>query len=231
MKPVVLGISGLVLTGPEAELFRAHPPAGIILFGRNIKDPTQLARLIADLRAVLSSDAAIMVDQEGGRVARLRPPHWAAHPAVGLIGRLWLTAPGRAERAAWLHGAAIGAECRAAGFDMVAAPVLDLAVAGQNEAVVGDRSFGADPQAVAALGRAMADGLRAAGTIPIAKHVPGHGRAQVDSHHALPVVQAIGRTWEQDREPFRVLATSFDCMMTAHILYQGVDDDLPATLS
>jgi beta-N-acetylhexosaminidase len=231
LKPAFLGISGPELTAPEAELFLAHPPAGIILFGRNIHNPAQLDRLTAQLRAVLSPDAVIMVDQEGGRVARLRPPGWAAHPAAGTIGRLFLMAPAEAERAAWLHGAAIGAECRAAGFDMVAAPVLDLAVDGQNQAVVGDRSFGAKTEMVIVLGRAMAGGLRAAGVIPIAKHVPGHGRATVDSHHHLPVVQASGVAWERDREPFRVLAENFDCMMTAHILYEGVDDAMPATLS
>ncbi|MCB8880432.1 beta-N-acetylhexosaminidase [Acidisoma cellulosilytica] len=231
MKPAILGVSGPDLTGAEADLFRQHPPAGIILFGRNVQDPVQLARLTGDLRAVLSADAVIMVDQEGGRVARLRPPHWAGHPACGVIADLWSRVPAQAERAAWLQGAAIGAECRANGFDMVAAPVLDLAVPGQNQAVVGDRSFGADPQAVAVLGRAMAQGLLAAGVIPVAKHVPGHGRAKVDSHHHLPVVEASGLAWEQDREPFRILAAEFACMMTAHILFAGIDDDRPATLS
>lgn len=203
LKPAFLGISGPELTGPEAALFRAYPPAGIILFRRNIETPAQLDRLIGQLRSVLSPDAIVTVDQEGGRVGRLRPPGWAAHPAAGLIGRLWLAEPDQAGRAAWLHGAAIGAECRSAGFDMVAAPVLDLAVAGQNEAVVGDRSFGAEPEAVIALANAMAEGLRAAGVIPIAKHVPGHGRATVDSHHLLPVVAARGQAWERDREPFQ----------------------------
>lgn len=231
MKPAILGVSGPDLTGAEADLFRQHSPAGIILFGRNVQNPAQLARLVADLRAVLSPDAVIMVDQEGGRVARLRPPHWAAHPPAGRIAALWPEAPKQAERAAWLQGAAIGAECRAAGFDMVAAPVLDLAVPGQNQAVVGDRSFGADPRAVVVLGRAMAQGLVAAGIIPVAKHVPGHGRATVDSHHDLPAVDASGPEWDSDREPFRVLAAEFSCMMTAHILFTGIDDHRPATLS
>lgn len=231
LKPAILGVSGPDLTGAEADLFRQHSPAGIILFGRNVQDPAQLARLVAGLRSVLSPDAVIMVDQEGGRVARLRPPHWAAHPAAGKIAALWADAPNKAERAAWLQGAAIGGQCHAAGFDMVAAPVLDLAVPGQNQAVVGDRSFGADPRAVVALGRAMAQGLAAAGVIPVAKHVPGHGRATVDSHHDLPTVNASGPEWERDLEPFRVLAAEFECMMTAHILFTGVDDRRPATLS
>ena len=205
-------------------------PAGVILFSRNIVDPAQLAQLMAQLRAVLSPDAVVMVDQEGGRVARLRPPHWAAHPAAGVIGALYDRAPASGLRAAWLHGAAIGAECRAAGFDMVAAPVLDLMVPDQDR-VVGDRSFGAEPEAVAALGLAMADGLQAAGVIPVAKHVPGHGRARMDSHLGLPRVVAQGPGWSADIEPFRQTAGRIPCMMTAHILYEGLDENRPATLS
>lgn len=211
-------------------MFRRLPPAGVILFGRNIIDPEQLAALMAALRAVLPRDAVLMVDQEGGRVARLRPPHWAAHPAAGVIGALYERNRAAGLRAAWLHGAAIGAECRAAGFDIVAAPVLDLAVPGQDR-VVGDRSFGADPGAVAALGLAMAAGLEAGGAIPIAKHAPGHGRARVDSHLGLPRVAADGAEWSADMAPFRQTAGRIPCMMTAHIVYEGLDDACPATLS
>lgn len=203
----------------------------MILFGRNVVDPPQLAALIGALRAVLHQDAVVMVDQEGGRVARLRPPHWAAHPAAGVIAALYERAPEAGLRAAWLHGAAIGADCCAAGFDIVAAPVLDLAVPGQNQSVVGDRSFGADPAAVAALGLAMARGLEAGGVIPVAKHVPGHGRARVDSHLSLPRVAAHGSEWSADVAPFRHTAQLIPCMMTAHILYEGLDDTHPATLS
>lgn len=230
MKPVILGVSGAALTAAEAALFRAGQPAGAILFGRNVVDPAQLSALMADLRAVLPTDAVLMVDQEGGRVARLRPPHWAAHPPAGAIAALHDRDPAAAERAAWLHGAAIGAECRAAGFDVVAAPVLDLAVAGQDK-VVGDRSFGADPAAVARLGLAMARGLEAGGVVPVAKHAPGHGRARVDSHTSLPRVAASGPEWSADIAPFRALAGLLPCMMTAHILYEGMDDTHPATQS
>jgi len=230
VKPVILGVSGAALSAEEAALFRAGQPAGIILFGRNVVDPAQLSRLIADLRAVLPEQAVLMVDQEGGRVARLRPPHWAAHPAAGAIAALHERNPEAAERAAWLHGAAIGAECRAAGFDVVAAPVLDLVVAGQDK-VVGDRSFGSDPGVVAQLGLAMAHGLEAGGVIPVAKHAPGHGRARVDSHTSLPRVEASGPDWSADIAPFRALADRLPCMMTAHILYEGVDDTHPATQS
>jgi beta-N-acetylhexosaminidase len=230
VKPAILGVAGAQLLAEEASLFRAGCPAGIILFGRNVVDPAQLAALIADLRAVLPAEAVIMVDQEGGRVARLRPPHWAAHPAAGAIAALHARNPEAAERAAWLHGAAIGAECRAAGFDVVAAPVLDLAVEGQDK-VVGDRSFGSDPAVVARLGLAMARGLEAGGVIPVAKHAPGHGRARVDSHTSLPRVEAAGPAWSADIAPFRALADLLPCMMTAHILYEGLDDIHPATQS
>lgn len=211
-------------------MFRRWPPAGVILFGRNIVDPQQLANLIQALRAVLLPDAVLMVDQEGGRVARLRPPNWAAHPSAGIIGALYDRRADAGLRAAWLHGAAIGAECLAAGFEMVAAPVLDLAVPGQDR-VVGDRSFGHDPAVVAELGLAMAEGLAAGGVIAIAKHVPGHGRAKVDSHLGLPRVEARGAGWSADMAPFRQTAGRIPCMMTAHILYEGLDDTRPATLS
>jgi beta-N-acetylhexosaminidase len=230
LKPAILGISGPTLTPDESVLFRRRPPAGIILFGRNIIDRPQLASLTAALRAVLPPDAVLVVDQEGGRVARLRPPHWAAHPAAGVIGALHERDAQSGLRAAWLHGAAIGAECVAAGFDMVAAPVLDLAVPGQDR-VVGDRSFGADPAAVAALGFAMAQGLEAGGVIAVAKHAPGHGRARLDSHLGLPRVAARGLGWSADIAPFRQTAGRIPCIMTAHILYEGLDDTRPATLS
>ena len=230
MKPAILGISGPVLTPEEMTLFGRLPPAGVILFGRNVVDPAQLAALTAALRAVLPPDAVLMVDQEGGRVARLRPPHWAAHPAAGAVGALYTNDTASGLRAAWLHGAAIGAECRAAGFDMVAAPVLDLAVPGQDR-VVGDRSFGDDPAVVAELGLAMARGLADGGVIAVAKHAPGHGRARVDSHLGLPRVTAQGPEWSADIAPFRQTAGRIPCMMTAHILYEGLDDIRPATLS
>ena len=211
-------------------MFRRWSPAGVILFGRNVVDPPQLIKLTAALRAVLPPKAVLMIDQEGGRVARLRPPHWAAHPPAGNIGALYKRRAASGVRAAWLHGAAIGAECRASGFDMVAAPVLDLAVPGQDD-VVGDRSFGDDPSTVARLGLAMAEGLAAGGVIAIGKHAPGHGRARVDSHLGLPSVSAQGPRWSADMEPFRQMAGKISCMMTAHILYEGLDDIHPATLS
>jgi beta-N-acetylhexosaminidase len=160
----------------------------------------------------------MMVDQEGGRVARLRPPHWQRHPpAASLHG----------PRAAWLSGALIGVDCAAAGFDVVAAPVLDLAIAGAHS-VIGDRAFEGDSVAVGRLGRAFAAGLLAAGIQPIGKHIPGHGRARVDSHFELPRVEA--NDLDADLLPF-ALNLDLPWAMSAHIVYPGWDPALPATLS
>jgi len=228
MRAAIVGIAGLVLDQAEIALFRRLPPAGVILFARNVGDPDQLRSLTAGLRGVLPAEAVIAVDQEGGRVARLRPPGWMAHPAAGRIGALHAQDAAAGLRAAWLTGALIGAECAAAGFGLVCAPVLDLRVPGAHD-VVGDRSYGADPAVVAQLGRALADGLMAAGVQPVVKHAPGHGRALVDSHLALPSVPR-DQDLTDDVHPFAVNA-DLPWMMTAHLLYPGLDADRPGTLS
>jgi beta-N-acetylhexosaminidase len=203
----------------------AERPAGVILFARNIMDPQQLTALMQALRTVLP-DALVMVDQEGGRVARLRPPHWRAHPPARAIGALHARDPASGLRAAWLTGALIGAECARAGFDFVAAPVLDVSPPDGHD-VIGDRSYGADPWAVAALGTEMARGLLAAGVQPVGKHAPGHGRARADSHLELPVLEDAK---EADLIPFRENAW-LPWMMTAHIRYTARDMLHPATQS
>jgi beta-N-acetylhexosaminidase len=223
----IVGIAGPILLANEAALFRAFPPAGVILFSRNIQDRAQLAALVASLRAVLPASADIMVDQEGGRVARLRPPHWHAHPPAAALGRLFDTNPPAALRAAWLTGALIGCDCRTAGFTVVAAPVLDIAIPGAH-AVIGDRALARHPATVARLGRAVANGLLAAGVVPVGKHAPGHGRARVDSHLLLPKVTADDLS--ADIRPF-ALNADLPWMMTAHIVYEALDPHLPATLS
>ena len=221
MKPAIIGIGGATLTPDEAALLREHRPAGVILFARNIKAPAQLLALTQAIRAALPG-ALLMVDQEGGRVARLRPPHWAPHPPAAAIGAL---PPDQALRAAWLTGALIGLDCAGAGFDVACAPVLDLRVPGAHD-VIGDRAYGADPAAVAALARAMADGLLAAGVQPVGKHAPGHGRAAVDSHHGLPTVDDAH---DGDLHPF-IANNRLPWLMTAHIAYRALDAR-PATLS
>ncbi len=205
---------------------RAHGPAGVILFARNIVEPGQLSGLIADVRAVLPPGAVLMVDQEGGRVARLRPPHWRAHPPARAIGDLFARSAWAGERAAWLTGALIGLQCRVAGFDVAAAPVLDVAAPDGHD-VIGDRAFSADSEVVAVLGGAMARGILAAGVQPMGKHAPGHGRARADSHLELPVLQDVA---ERDLVPFRENAW-LPWMMTAHIRYTARDMHNPATQS
>ncbi len=217
MRPAVIGIGGLRLTPDEAALLRDLQPLGVILFARNVADPAQLAALTAELRAVLPPEGVLMVDQEGGRVARLRPPHWRAHPPARAL---------RTARAAWLTGALIGLDCAEAGLDVVAAPVLDVAAPDGHD-VIGDRAFSDDPDMVAALAGAYAAGLLAAGVQPVGKHAPGHGRARADSHKELPVLDDISPA---DLLPFRRLRT-LPWLMTAHIRYMRQDMTHPATQS
>lgn len=223
-RAAIVGIAGPALLPEEAALLRAHPPAGAILFRRNIVDPAQLRLLVAQLRAALPPGAVLMLDQEGGRVARLRPPHWRAHPPCGAIGAL----PTRqALRAAWLQGALIGLQCAEAGFDTVCAPILDRRLPGASD-VIGDRAFAEEPAQVARLARTLAGGLLAAGIQPVGKHAPGHGRATVDSHLALPTVAA--NDMDADLLPFAANA-DLPWLMTSHILYPLWDRLRPATLS
>ena len=227
MKAAIVGIAGPDLLADEAALFRALPPTGVILFGRNIAEPRQLTRLMTDLRRVLPANAVFMVDQEGGRVARLRPPDWRTHPPARTLGHLFDRTPRAALRAAWLTGALIGADCLAAGFTVTAAPVLDLSVPGAHD-VIGDRALAEDPLIIARLGRAVAAGIAAAGVQAVGKHVPGHGRSRVDSHLSLPRVEA--NDLDADVLPFARNA-DLPWMMTAHIVYPAFDPILPATLS
>lgn len=215
-RAVIVGVAGTALSPAERENLAAFPPVGVILFARNIVDPPQLAALIAAIRAA-APGVQLMVDQEGGRVARLRPPHWPARPAAATLATV---------EAARAGGSAIGRDAAAAGFDIVAAPVLDRGLPGAS-AVIGDRAFPGPARDVARLGRAFAEGLMAEGLIPVAKHVPGHGRARVDSHAELPVVDGIDA---EDLLPF-VANADLPWMMTAHVLFTAWDRERPATLS
>ncbi len=231
MKAAIIGLAGPELGADEADLLRRAPPAGVILFARNITTPAALHRLVAALRAILPGEAVLMIDQEGGRVARLRPPFWREHPPAAALGLVFARDPAAGRRAAFLQGALIGAECAALGLDVVTAPVLDLAFPGAH-AVIGDRAFGADPGPVATLGAALAAGLLAAGVQPVMKHIPGHGRATSDSHLTLPVVAQADLG--ADFAPFAANAGihgEIPWAMTAHILYPALDPDRPATLS
>ncbi|OWJ57069.1 beta-N-acetylhexosaminidase [Inquilinus limosus] len=228
---ILFGCAGPVLAAEEKAFFRDADPLGFILFRRNCETPDQLKALVADLRDAVGRQAPVMIDQEGGRVARLRPPHWPGFPAAGRFGALAVLDMEAAEEAVRANATAIALTTGAAGIDIVAAPVLDLDLPGADRTVVGDRSFSGDPAVVARLGRAMAEGLLDGGALPVIKHLPGHGRSRVDSHVSLPVVDADLDTLERtDFAPFRDLAF-LPWGMTGHLVFTALDPDLPVTQS
>jgi len=229
-RAVILGCAGPRLGPEERDLFAATRPLGFILFGRNCETPDQVRALVADLRAAVGrADAPVLIDQEGGRVARLRPPHWRAMPAAARVGAIADHDPILAREAAWLCGRLIAADLRSLGISVDCAPLLDVP-APSADTVIGDRAFASEPALVADLGRAFRAGLEAGGVTPVIKHIPGHGRALVDSHHRLPRVEAsLADLAARDFVPFRALADA-PWAMTAHVVYAAVDDR-PATLS
>ncbi|MFL0672462.1 MAG: beta-N-acetylhexosaminidase [Erythrobacter sp.] len=230
MTPAIFGLTGPVLTADERAFFRDCDPAGYILFGRNCVDAMQLRALTDDLRELHGRDRLLIsIDQEGGRVARLRPPCWAAYPAGAAFDRLYRLAPASAIAAARANAQAMGLELSAMGITVDYHPPLDLRYPGQHE-VIGDRSLGADPMQVAALGRAILEGLAAGGVAGCIKHMPGHGRSMVDSHKDLPVVHASADELEADIAPFRSLAHA-PIGMTGHLVFPVWDAENPATLS
>ncbi|MEI9987031.1 MAG: beta-N-acetylhexosaminidase [Aliidongia sp.] len=227
-KALILGCAGPVLSPAEREFFRSADPAGFILFQRNCVDPAQLAALVADLKSASGrADTPVLIDQEGGRVQRLKPPHWRAAPSAGRIAQL---PPAAAERAAWINARLIAADLAALGVTVDCMPVLDLPVPGAHE-VIGNRALGTEPEQVVRLGRAVMRGLEAGGVLPVIKHLPGHGRALVDSHEHCPVVDAPeAALLARDVSPFEALADA-PFAMTAHVVYTAWDPDRPATLS
>jgi beta-N-acetylhexosaminidase len=230
MRAAILGLAGPALTADERAFIRDADPAGFILFGRNIADKAQLRALTDSLRDLSGrADLPILIDQEGGRVARLGPPHWPQFPAPARFAALYEIAPMSAIEAARANAEAIAIILAAAGINVNAAPALDLLYPGADP-VVGDRSFGPEPMRVAALGRAMLDGLAAGGVCGIVKHIPGHGRARADSHERLPVVDASDEELAADLAPFQALRDA-PMAMTAHILYRAWDPERPATVS
>ncbi len=227
-RAVIFGCRGPALGADERGFLRDADPWGFIVFGRNIESPGQLRRLTAELRDTVGRDAPVLIDQEGGRVARLRAPDWREWaPALEECARL----PSRAlrARAMYLRYRLIAGELCSVGIDVNCAPVLDV-LHPETHAVIGNRSYGADPAEVAEIGRAVADGLHAGGVAPVMKHIPGHGRATADSHAALPTVTAEKAALEADMAPFRALA-DLPMAMTAHVVYPALDPELPATLS
>jgi beta-N-acetylhexosaminidase len=231
MLAAIFGVSGQVLTSEERAFFRDVQPLGFILFARNIADPDQVRRLVNDLRAsVEHAEAPVLIDQEGGRVQRLKPPHWRAAAAAAQFGALASQRASDGRKAVFLNHQLIGAELAALGIDVDCAPLIDVQQPGAHD-VIGDRAYGGDPEQVATLGRAAADGLMSAGITPVVKHIPGHGRSMVDSHHDLPrVTTSHAELSRIDFAPFKRL-NDLPWGMTAHIVYEAIDKELPATLS
>ncbi len=230
MIPVIFGLSGLALTPEERAFYADVEPAGYILFSRNVADRTQLRALTDSLRELAGrDDLAILIDQEGGKVARMKPPEWPEFPAGPAFDVLYEIAPMSAIEAMRANGQALGLMLSEVGITVDCAPLLDVARAETTEAVA-CRAYGRDPQRVAALGRAMLDGLADGGVVGVVKHMPGHGRALVDSHHLLPTVTASGAELEEDIAPFRTLNRA-PMGMTSHIVFEAWDRERPATLS
>ena len=230
-RAAIFGCAGPRLTAAEAAFFAEADPLGFILFARNCEDHDQVRRLTEDLRQSVGRPAApVLIDQEGGRVQRLKPPRWRAAPAPGRLGALAGDDRAIADEAIRLNARLLAAELHELGVTVDCLPLLDLQMTGAHE-VIGDRAFGGQPALVAELGRACAEGLLAGGVLPVMKHIPGHGRALVDSHLALPRV-AAGRAELQasDFAPFKALA-DLPLAMTGHVVYEAIDPTLPATTS
>jgi beta-N-acetylhexosaminidase len=225
----IFGFSGLELTAEEKDFFADVQPAGFILFRRNIDTPEQVKALTAALRAVVKHEPMILIDQEGGRVRRLRPPHWPDYPPAALFAQV---ANDREEERGLVR---LGARLMAndlfeLGINVDCAPVLDVPQPGAHD-IIGDRAYGLTPEDVAVMGRAACEGLLAGGVLPVIKHIPGHGRAGADSHAALPIVDAsLDELLNIDFVPFTATA-DMPLAMTAHVLYTAIDKKHPATTS
>jgi beta-N-acetylhexosaminidase len=227
----ITGISGTELSAAEREFIAAARPWGFILFKRNVADPSQVTALIAELRGALGQpDAPVLLDQEGGRVQRFGPPHWPSYPAGAVFGRLYDVEPALGLTAARLSARLIADDLLLTGVTVDCLPLADVPVAGA-DAVIGDRAYGNSPGKVAAIARAVTDGLQQGGILPVLKHIPGHGRATADTHFRLPVVDVARDALEAtDFAAFRPLA-DLPMAMTAHVVFSAIDPAHPATTS
>lgn len=227
----ITGVSGLILNDAEREFIRAERPWGFILFKRNIESPAQVAALVGELRSAAGmTDAPILIDQEGGRVQRLGPPHWPVYPPGASFSALYDIDPKLGLTAARLSSRLIAADLIDLGITVDCLPLADVPVAGA-DAVIGNRAYGTEPDKVAAIARAVTDGLERGGVLPVLKHIPGHGRATADSHFRLPTVDAARDELERtDFAAFRPLA-DLPMAMTAHVVFSALDPVHPATTS
>jgi beta-N-acetylhexosaminidase len=224
-KAFIAGCAGFSLSADERAFFREARPWGLILFRRNIEDPAQVRALTDSFRDILGCDAAVLVDQEGGRVQRLTQPHWPVYPAASAFGRI----AGADERLAHYCARLIANDLMEVGIDVDCLPVLDTPTPEAHK-IIGDRAYASEPADVARLGRAAALGLMAGGVMPVMKHVPGHGRALADSHLELPQVSASRMELQRDFAPFKANA-DLPAAMTAHVVYEAIDSENPATHS
>ena len=230
VRAFITGLAGTTLTSGERAFLHEREPWGFILFSRNVDTPAQLSRLITSIRDAVGRDAPVLVDQEGGRVQRLAPPHWPPYPPGAAYGRLYDADAAQGMRAAYLGARLIAADLTAVGIDVDCLPIADVPASGADP-IIGDRAYGENAQKVAELGRAVADGLLAGGVLPVLKHIPGHGRASADSHRALPVVETDHATLSKtDFAAFQALR-DLPLGMTAHVVYTAIDPIAPATTS
>jgi len=226
----ITGVSGPTLTAEERAFVREAKPWGFIIFKRNIHTPAQVAELVAECREAVGGNAPVLIDQEGGRVQRLGPPHWPEYPCGATYGRIYERDAAAGLAAAGLGARLIAHDLNQLGIDVDCLPVADLPVRGANQ-VIGDRAYGRSPEQVAAIGGAVAAGLLAGGVLPVLKHLPGHGRARVDSHQRLPVVKASREDLEpRDFAAFQALSR-LPLGMTAHVVFSAIDPLAPATTS
>lgn len=231
MKAFISGCNGLQFSPEERAFFQRENPWGLILFARNCETPEQISALTAEFRALVGrDDAPVLIDQEGGRVQRLKPPHWPKYPAGAAYGALYHTDREKGTRAAWLGARLMADDLFTLGITVDCLPVLDVPVAGAHD-VIGDRAYASEPEEIIPLAKAAIDGLQAGGVLPVMKHIPGHGRAHVDSHVSLPVVKTARNELEdKDFRPFKALIDT-PLAMTAHVTYTALDPDRCATLS
>jgi beta-N-acetylhexosaminidase len=227
----IVGVSGLGLTSEERAFIRGERPWGFILFKRNIEMPAQVAALVKEMRDCLGeAGAPVLIDQEGGRVARLGPPHWPVYPPGAVFGALYDLDPALGLKAARLSARLIAADLIDLGITVDCLPLADVPVAGA-DAVIGNRAYGTDPAKVATIARSVTEGLEQGGVLPVLKHIPGHGRATADSHFRLPTVDTPRDELERtDFAAFQPLA-DLPMAMTAHVVFSGLDPAQPATTS
>jgi beta-N-acetylhexosaminidase len=230
MRAFITGVAGPALTNEERQFLREAEPWGLIVFTRNIASPDPLRRLIGEFRSVIGRDAPVLIDQEGGRVQRLGPPHWPKYPPGAAYGALYDRDMAKGLVAARLGAQLIASDLTGVDIDVDCLPLADVPVPGA-DAVIGDRAYGTEPGKVAAIAGAIAQGLGDGGVLPVVKHIPGHGRARADSHKRLPVVATDRATLEAtDFAAFRPLA-NLPLGMTAHVVFSAIDPVAPATTS